>query len=326
MTQKPKILHTARYTGKPWEILQSVVPEDYIIKTLDKLSYDCLVHEAKDADYLLVSGRLPIDEGVLSVAKKLKMIQRTGVGTEMLDIDAIKKHNIPIYVNKGINARSGAEHTLTLMLCSLKNIPLISSKVKQGIWKKQETGVSCHEIYGKTVGLVGMGAIGKKVALYLKALGARVLYTDPFRLSESQEIELGVSFIPSFEQLLPCVDILSFHCPLTKDNKEMLNAATISNMKNGAIIVNTARGKLIDENALFDALKNGKLSFAALDVHYEEPIHGCSIFSGLDNVILTPHIAGLSYETFHNMMSEAVDNIKMYHHGCLDKISHKLLL
>ena len=275
---------------------------------------------------MLVSGRLPIDEGVLSVAKKLKMIQRTGVGTEMLDIDAIKKHNIPIYVNKGINARSGAEHTLTLMLCSLKNIPLISSKVKQGIWKKQETGVSCHEIYGKTVGLVGMGAIGKKVALYLKALGARVLYTDPFRLSESQEIELGVSFIPSFEQLLPCVDILSFHCPLTKDNKEMLNAATISNMKNGAIIVNTARGKLIDENALFDALKNGKLSFAALDVHYEEPIHGCSIFSGLDNVILTPHIAGLSYETFHNMMSEAVDNIKMYHHGCLDKISHKLLL
>ncbi len=322
----PKILHTARYTGKPWAILQSVVPEGFTIKTLDELSYDCLVREASDADYLLVSGRLPIDEGVLSVAKKLKMIQRTGVGTEMLDIDTIKKHNIPIYVNKGINARSGAEHTLTLMLCSLKNIPLISSKVKQGIWKKQETGVSCHEMYGKTVGLVGMGAIGKKVALYLNALGAKVLYTDPFRLSESQEKELTLTYIPSFDELLPKVDILSFHCPLTKDNKEMLNAEAISKMKNGAMIINTARGKLIDETALYGALKKGKLGFAALDVHYEEPIRGISIFSDLDNVILTPHIAGLSFETFHNMMSEAIENIKMFDHGYLDKISHKLLI
>ena len=322
----PKILHTARYTGKPWDILRSVVPEGFTIKTLDELSYDCLVREAADADYLLVSGRLPIDEGVLSVAKNLKMIQRTGVGTEMLDIEAIKKRNIPIYVNKGINARSGAEHTLTLMLCSLKNIPLISSKVKQGIWKKQETGVSCHEIHGKTVGLVGMGAIGKKMALYLNALGAKVLYTDPFRLSENQEKELALTYIPSFDELLPKVDILSFHCPLTKDNKEMLNAKAISKMKDGAIIVNTARGKLIDETALYEALNKGKLGFAALDVHYEEPIRGFSKFAEMDNVILTPHIAGLSFEAFHKMMSEAIENIKMFDYGYLDNISHKLLI
>ena len=322
----PKILHTARYTGKPWDILRSVVPEGFTIKTLDELSYDCLVREAADADYLLVSGRLPIDEGVLSVAKNLKMIQRTGVGTEMLDIEAIKKRNIPIYVNKGINARSGAEHTLTLMLCSLKNIPLISSKVKQGIWKKQETGVSCHEIHGKTVGLVGMGAIGKKMALYLNALGAKVLYTDPFRLSENQEKELALTYIPSFDELLPKVDILSFHCPLTKDNKEMLNAKAISKMKDGAIIVNTARGKLIDETALYEALNKGKLGFAALDVHYEEPIRGFSKFAEMDHVILTPHIAGLSFEAFHKMMSEAIENIKMFDYGYLDNISHKLLI
>ena len=103
----PKILHTARYTGVPWEILQSVVPEGFTVETLEELSYDCLLRQAVDADYLLVSGRLPIDEKVLSVAKHLKMIQRTGVGTEMLDLEAIKQHGIPVYVNNTRSKRAG---------------------------------------------------------------------------------------------------------------------------------------------------------------------------------------------------------------------------
>ena len=167
----PKILHTARYTEIPWDILKSVVPDGFTVETLEELSYDCLLRQAVDADYLLVSGRLPIEEGVLSAAKQLKMIQRTGVGTEMLDMEAIKKYGIPVYVNAGVNARSVAEHTLTLMLCCLKNIPQIDRNVKQGVWKKQQTGVTCNELYGKTVGLVGMGAIGRKVATYLKVFG-----------------------------------------------------------------------------------------------------------------------------------------------------------
>lgn len=181
-----KILHTSRYTGTPWDILKSVVPEGFTVETLEEPTYECLLRQCADADYLLVSGRLPIDEGVLSAAKQLKMIQRTGVGTEMLDMEAIKRHGIPVYVNKGVNARSVAEHTLTLMLCCLKNIPQIDKQVKSGVWKKQQTGVSCNELYGKTVGLVGMGAIGKQVATYLKAFGAKVLYTDLYRLTEEQ--------------------------------------------------------------------------------------------------------------------------------------------
>ena len=169
----PKILHTARYTGKPWEILKSVVPDDFSVETLEDASYGCLLRQCVGADYLLVSGRLPIDEGVLSAAKQLKMIQRTGVGTEMLDIEAIKRHGIPVYVNAGINARSVAEHTITLMLNCFKNILKIDRDVKRGVWKKQQTGVTCNELYEKTVGLVGMGAIGRLVAGYLKAFGAK---------------------------------------------------------------------------------------------------------------------------------------------------------
>lgn len=324
MNSKSIILHTARYTGIPWEILKSVVPEGFEVRTLNELSYECLVKETVNADYLLVSGRLPIDEGVLSVAKHLKMIQRTGVGTDMLDLEAIKRHNIPVYVNRGVNARSVAEHTLTLMLCCLKNIPQIDKQVKAGIWKKQETGVTCNELYGKVVGLVGMGAIGRQVATYLKAFGAKVLYTDIFRLSEEQEQALDLSFISSFEALLPQVDILSFHCPLTPDNREMLNVSTIRLMKDGAIVVNTARGKLINEQALYEALVNYKLRIAALDVYYEEPL-GVSPLKELNNIILTPHIGGLSYEAFHSMMADAIANIHAFDKGHLEQIKLKMV-
>lgn len=321
----PKILHTARYTGTPWDILKSVVPDGFTVKTLDEPTRECLLRECVDADYLLVSGRLIIDEGVLSAAKNLKMIQRTGVGTEMLDMESIKRHGIPVYVNKGVNARSVAEHTLTMMLCCLKNIPLIDKQVKGGIWKKQQTGVTCHELYDKTIGLVGMGAIGRQVAMYLKAFGAKVLYTDLFRQDEYTEQELSLTYVPSFEQLLPQVDILSFHCPLTPDNKDMLNADTIKLMKNGAMIVNTARGQLIEPKALYEALSNGKLRTVALDVHYEEPLPMENAIVKLDNVILTPHIAGLSYETFHAMMSDAIANIVCFNDGDIEGIKVKQL-
>ena len=322
----PKILHTARYTGTPWEILKSVVPDGFIVETLDELNYECLLRKCVDADYLLVSGRLSIDEGVLSAAKQLKMIQRTGVGTEMLDLEAIKLHGIPVYVNKGVNARSVAEHTLTLMLCCLKNIPQIDRNIKQGIWKKQQTGVTCHELYGKTVGLVGMGAIGRQVACYLNAFGAKVLYTDVFRASQETEQQLSLTYVPSFMELLPQVDILSFHCPLTPDNKDILNAGTIKLMKDGAMVVNTARGKLIEPKTLYEALSNGKLCMAALDVHYEEPIPKDYSLASLDNVILTPHIAGLTYEAFHAMMTDAVENISIFDKGNIEQIKNKRLL
>lgn len=322
----PKILHTYRYTGRPWEILQSVVPEGYTIKTLDTPTYEQLVKEAEDADYFLVSGRLPIDKGVLDAAKKLKMIQRTGVGTEMLDKDEIKQRGIPVYVNAGVNARSVAEHTLALMLSCLKRIPAIDKQVRQGIWKKQETGTSCHELYGKTVGLVGMGAIGRQVAEYLHVFGAKILYTDLCQLSSEQEQKLYATYISSLEEMLPLVDILSFHCPLTNDNKEILNERTLSMMKSDVIIVNTARGKLIEEVALYKALKNGKVRAAGLDVHYEEPISiNNHLLSTSDNVILTPHIGGLSFETFHAMMKDAVENIVLYEEGNTEMLQNKLL-
>ena len=321
-----KILHTARYLGLPWEILKSVVPDGFTVETLDELSYDCLLRQAVDADYLLVSGRLPIDEGVLSAAKHLKMIRRTGVGTEMLDLEAIKQHGIPVYVNAGVNAQSVAEHTLTLMLAALKRLPQINAQTHNGVWKKQQVGVTTRELKGKTVGLVGMGNIGRLVAAMLNPFGAKVIYTDIFRQNEEVENNLTLTYFESFEAMLPQCNILSFHCPLTKENTEMLNKETLAKIKQGAIVVNTARGKLINPDDLYEALKSGQLSAAALDTHYDEPLKEGYELAGLDNVILTPHIGGLSYEAFYQMMKDAVQNIVAFEEGRLAEIELKRIL
>lgn len=321
----PKILHTARYTGTPWEILKSVVPEGFTVETLEELSYECLLRQAVDADYLLVSGRLPINEGVLSAAKHLKMIQRTGVGTEMLDMEAIKRHGIPVYVNAGVNARSVAEHTVALMLACLKRLPQINAGTHNGVWKKQQQGLTTHELYGKTVALVGMGNIGRTVAAMLQSFGVKILYTDVFRQGADVENQLGLTYCESFEAMLPEADILSFHCPLTPENTEILNSRTIALLNPGAIVVNTARGKLINPNDLYEALKSGHVRNAALDTHYEEPINEGYKLALLDNVILTPHIGGLSYEAFVSMMEGAMNNIKCFEQGEIEMIFDKFL-
>ena len=320
-----KILHTASYTGIPWDILRSVAPEGFRVETLDSLSRECLLHQAVDVDYLLVSGRLAIDEEVLTAASHLKMIQRTGVGTEMLDLEAIKQRGIPVYVNAGVNAQSVAEHTLTLILACLKQLPQVNEQTHSGVWSKQATGLKTRELYGKVVGLVGMGNIGRIVSRLLNAFGASVFYSDVLRQSEAVEKDLNLTYCSSFEEMLPQVDILSFHCPLTPDNVEMLNAHTLSLMKPGAIVVNTARGKLINPNDLYDAIVSGRILSVGLDTHYEEPIPEDYRLFGLENVILTPHIGGLSYEAFHLMMKGAMDNIVAFESGQLDQIEVKRL-
>ena len=322
----PKILHTARYTGLPLEILQSACPEGFTVKTLDEAAHEQLVKEAVDADYFLVSGRLPIDKAVLDNAPHLKMIQRTGVGTEMLDTEEIKKRGIPVYVNAGVNARSVAEHTMTLLLACLKRLPQVNKQTHEGVWKKQQTGVTTRELYGKTVGLVGMGHIGRLVASMLQPFGAKVIYTDVIRQTDEVEKNLSLTYCSSFQELLPQVDILSFHCPLTKENTDMLNQKTLALMKQGAMVVNTARGKLINPGDLYDALKSGQVRAAALDTHYEEPLKEGYKLAELENVILTPHIGGLSYEAFESMMAGAMENIVAFEQGKLSEIEGKRLL
>lgn len=301
------------------------MPEGFFVETLDSPTRECLLCRAVDADYLLVSGRLSIDEDVLDAASHLKMIQRTGVGTEMLDLNGIKRRGIPVYVNSGVNSQSVAEHTIMLILACLKQLPRVNRQTHSGIWSKQATGLQTRELHEKVVGLVGMGHIGQIVSRILNAFGAIVIYTDVVRQPETVEKALQLTYCPAFEEMLPQVDILSFHCPLTSENVGMLNARTLSMMKSGAVVVNTARGKLINPGDLYEALVSGRILSAGLDTHYEEPIKDGYKLLGLENVILTPHIGGLSYEAFHMMMKGAMENIVAFESGLLDLIEGKRL-
>lgn len=313
-----KILLTNHYEGKPAEIIKSAVPDGFELEMLESVSQQELEGKVKEADYLLVSGRLKINRTVLGNAQNIKMIQRTGVGLDSIDLEYIRNHDIPFYVNKGVNAQSVAEHTILLMLASLRNLVEINENTKRGIWKKQAQGVCTHELCGKTVGLIGMGAIGRKVAGMLKAFGAEVLYNDVSKMKQEDENALGIKF-STREEIIEKSDIISLHCPLTDDTRHMINDRAVNKMKNGVILINTARGGLIDEAALINGIKNAKIAGAGIDVYEKEPVDNSEVLN-LQNVITTPHIGGVTYDSFYQMMYQAMRNIEMFDKGQLQEI------
>ena len=311
-----KILLTNNYTSGPYEIVQSVVPEGF---ELIMLGTNVMENVINDVDYILASGRTKITREVLEKAQKLKMIQRTGVGLDSLDLCAIKDQKIPLYVNQGINAESVAEHTLLLMLACLRRLTVIHQNTKNGIWKKQEQGVHTFELRHKKIGLVGMGNISRTLVGLLKPFEVELYYFDPYRLPTSEEERLGIYFC-TFEELIRKVDILSLHCPLTNETKNMVNENVFQEMKEGSILVNTARGGLVDIKSLEKALISEKISFAGLDVFPEEPLVAGEGITELDNVILTPHIGGVTRDSFQDMMRSAMRNIAAFEEGRLSEI------
>lgn len=307
------ILLTANYKGKPLEIVEGLVPEGFSLESMETSSHEELVEKAIKADYILASGNLRIDAEVLETAQKLKMVQRLGVGLDSLDFRALGERNIPVYVNRGVNSNSVAEHTIMFFLAALRNLVVINNKTKNGIWEKQEQGVETRELATQTVGIVGMGDIGKRVASLLKAFGCRIIYYDLFRLAGKAENELGIDYQP-LDELFRQADIITLHCPLTDDTVEIINMENIRKMKNGVIIVNTSRGQLINENDLLEALNMGIVGTVALDVHREEPLKNLVLVSR-ERVICTPHIAGNTYDSFSEMMRLAFHNIVLYDQG-----------
>ena len=314
------ILLTNKYSGMPLQIVQGEVPEGFCISSLSEQTQDALIAEAASADYILAGGRLKISKEVLEKAKNLRMVQRSGVGLDALDLDAIKEKGVPLYVNQGVNSESVAEHALLLMLACLRKLPTINRNTKNGVWKKQEQGVQTAELKGKTIGIVGMGNIAKTLVGLLKPFRVRILYYNLIQMPTDYEIENNMQFV-SMEDLLKNSDIVTIHCALTPETKNLINGETVGAMKDGAILINTARGEIVAPAAVAEALRNGNLSFAAFDVHAKEPIPEDYPLKDIDNVILTPHIAGVTSDSFRAMMHDAFRNIACFEHGRLEEIA-----
>jgi D-3-phosphoglycerate dehydrogenase len=236
-------------------------------------------------DAVLMRGPAPFTPAVFAAAKGLKIVSKHGAGHDSIDVAAATAHGVAVMVTNGANAAAVAEHSLALMLALSRELAQFDAGLRKGVWKKPHTRV--RDFAGRTVGIVGYGHIGKHTARLAQSCGAKIVVHSRARA----ELPAGMEWEDGLERLLPRVDILSLHVPLTDRTRGMIGAKQIALMRPGAFIVNTSRGNLIDEPAMIAALQDGRLGGAGLDVFAQEPPDSTNPLFSMPNVIVTPHIA-----------------------------------
>ncbi len=244
-----------------------------------------LVEETDPIGILVRLGQ--INDAVINAGKSLKVLSKFGAGVDNIDIDAATKRGLPVLNALGANAKSVAEHAITLMMATIKKTLMLDTTLRGGQWVKPQH--LSTEVSGKVLCIVGLGQIGRAVSKIAKGLELEVHAYDPY-LDDSVFEEYGVIRETSFEDLVKKADIVTMHCPLTHETAKMINADSIAMMKDGVFIINTARGGVVDEPALEAALKSGKVTAAGLDVFAVEPPPADHPFWSLDNVVVSPHV------------------------------------
>ena len=267
---------------------------------------DTIGAELADADALIVRSATRVTKDLLAKASKLRAVGRAGVGVDNIDLEEATRRGVLVMSTPGGNAVSVAEHTFALLLALARQVPKLDSALREGRWEKSSSGT---EVRGKTLGLIGLGRIGSAVASRAEAFDMRVLAYDPY-ISEAAAKELQVILVP-LDRLYAESDFISLHTALSPATSNMINTASIQKMKKGAFIVNAARGELINENDLAEALKSGRIGGAALDVFVEEPPKNSALV-GLPNVVSTPHIAGSTKEAQEEVGTQVAVQIRDY--------------
>jgi phosphoglycerate dehydrogenase-like enzyme len=254
---------------------------------------------------------------MIAAAPKLRLIQKIGVGVNTIDLDTAKARGIAVCNLPGTNARAVAELTLALMLAVLRRLPRFDAAMRRGEWLDPDLQDGIGELGGRTVGLIGYGAIPRMLAPVLIALGCRVIYT-----SRTRHADAAAEWRTS-DALLAEADVVSLHLPLTDDTANLIDTAALARMKRGALLINTARGGLVDQAALTEALASGRLAGAGLDVFVHEPHNASEALFHLPNVVLTPHIAWLTTGTFDRSFALAAENCRRLAAG--DTLLHRVV-
>lgn len=283
--------------------IQAQAPGWLELVVLDVEDCRALEAEIRDAEVLL-HVLSPVDASMMESAPRLRLIQKIGIGVDAIDREAAARRGIRVATMPGTNSQAVAEMTLGLMLAVLRRITVLDQATRRGAgWRLDPEALDqSGEISGRTVGFLGFGAIPRVLAPVLRVLGARILYHDlipaPGDIGEWKD----------FDALLEGCDILSLHAPLTPETRSIINARAFSRMRTGSILVNTARGGLVDEAALIDALQTCRLAGAGLDTFESEPIAPSSKLLDCENVVMTPHVAWLTRETIGRSLDVAFDN------------------
>ena len=269
---------------------------------------------------------LKMPREVIEQNPNLKFIQKWGAGFDTVDIEAAAEFGIPVANMPGANAFSVAEQTVMLMLATLRDLAFHYEALKRGEWTKSVHSDRTYSLLGKTVGLIGCGNIGREVTRRVQAFGARVIYYDPRRLNAFEEQEMGVEYVP-FDQLIENADIISMHVPLNEHTHHMISADVIAKMKPTAIVINAARGGVVDEMALAAALSEGRILGAGLDAFSQEPPPADHPLLNAPNVIYTPHTGGVSVDLAKVMGPLAINNCaKFAQTGEADFVVNKHLM
>ncbi|MEE8443083.1 MAG: phosphoglycerate dehydrogenase [Dehalococcoidia bacterium] len=292
------------------ELFLDQLPSDLDVTAVDNgLSDEEKIALYKDVDAtILVPADVSVN--VVRACPRLKLIQTLSAGYDRLDIKALGELGIPIANNGGANSIAVSEQTIGLMLMvSKKMAQAWFTTAKERKWRGNISPVTMHEITGKTVGIVGLGRIGKQVARRLKGFSCEVIYHDVVPCPPELEEELAVKSVP-FDELVSTSDIITMHVPLTPLTRKMIGQRELEMMKPDAILINACRGPVVDETALYEALTSGRIAGAGLDVLEVEPTPVDNPILGLDNVVVTPHLAGSSYETVLKGAAWAYENIQ----------------
>jgi D-3-phosphoglycerate dehydrogenase len=283
-----RVLVTETLSNAGLELLR----RDFQVDVRPELAHAGLVEEIGPFDALVVRSQTQVTEEVLAAAENLKVVARAGIGVDNVDVEAATRRGVMVVNAPQSNVVSAAEHTFALLLAQARNIPQADADLKAGRWERAKwQGV---ELAGKTLGVVGLGRVGGLVASRALAFGMRVIAFDPYVTSDRAK-EMGVDVMPTLEALLVQADFVTIHLPRTADTERLIGSHELSLMKSSARLVNTARGGIVDEQAVAKALEDGHLAGVALDVFAEEPITDSPLF-GFDSVVVTPHLGAATVE------------------------------
>jgi D-3-phosphoglycerate dehydrogenase len=265
---------------------------------------DDFIKALKQADAVLCGNDLQVTENLFDLAPKVKVIAKLGAGLDTVDIDAASRHGAVVFHTPGANNQAVADHTFALILSLARRIPYCDQSLREKRW--EHTKIMGVEIWQKTIGIIGLGAIGCCVALRAKGFQMKVVACDPYWPAGFADQE-GIEQMP-LDELLKVADIVTIHAPLTPENKGLINARAFKLMKSTALLINVARGAIVAESDLYQALKNGEIGGAGLDVFEPEPPTESALLE-LDNVVLSPHTAAFTHEAMDNMSMGIVDQL-----------------
>jgi len=291
------------------DCLRRIAQVDYRPDLVDQ--QEALYEAVSAANALIVRNRTQVNAQLLAHAPHLKVVGRLGVGLDNIDMDLCASKDITVYPATGANAQAVAEYVIASTFVLLRGAYLASDQVTAGQWPRAQLGNGL-EVAGRTLGLVGFGGIGRLTARLASALGMNIAAYDPMIKSDSTVWAETGAMQMSLEELLQHADVVSMHTPLTKETRHLIDARRIALMKTESILINTSRGGIVDELALVAALQAGKLRGAALDVFEDEPVKTGNTLPDMPNLILTPHIAGLTQEANERVSGVIAEKVMGY--------------